>query len=35
LAAYIQEHNKKYSDLLKEKFNSEDQLKEQFEKEKA
>ena len=35
LAAYIQEHNKKYSGLLKEKLDSEDQLKDQFEKEKA
>ena len=35
LAAYIQEHNKKYNELLKEKLNSEDALKAQFEKEKA
>ena len=34
LAAYIQEHNKKYTELLKEKLNSEDALKAQFEKEK-
>ena len=35
LAAYIQEHNKKYNELLKEKLNSEDQLKAQYEKDKA
>ena len=27
LAAYIQEHNKKYNELLKDKLNSEDALK--------
>jgi hypothetical protein len=27
LAAYVQEHNKKYNELLKDKFNSEDALK--------
>ncbi len=27
LAAYIQEHNRKYNELLKEKLNSEDALK--------
>lgn len=27
LSAYVQEHNKKYNELLKEKFNSEDSLK--------
>lgn len=27
LAAYIQEHNRKYSELLKDKLNSEDALK--------
>lgn len=27
LQAYIQEHNKKYNELLKEKLNSEDALK--------
>lgn len=27
LAAYIQEHNKKYNELLKDKLNMEDQLK--------
>lgn len=31
LAAYIQEHNRKYNDLLKEKLNSEDALKAQAE----
>lgn len=35
LQAYIQEHNKKYNELLKEKLNSEDALKAQFESEKA
>ena len=35
LAAYIQEHNKKYNELLKEKLNSEDSLRTQAEKEKA
>lgn len=31
LAAYIQEHNKKYNELLKDKLNMEDQLKAQAE----
>ena len=35
LAAYIQEHNRKYSELLKDKLNSEDALKALFEAEKA
>ncbi len=35
LAAYIQEHNKKYNELLKEKLNMEDSLKAQHEAEKA
>lgn len=35
LAAHVQEHNKKYSDLLQAKLDSEDQLKEQAEKDKA
>lgn len=35
LGAYIQEHNKKYNELLKEKLNSEDALKAAFDKEKA
>lgn len=35
LAAYIQEHNKKYNELLKDKLNMEDQLKQQFEAEKS
>lgn len=34
LAAHVQEHNKKYNDLLKAKLDSEDKLKEQAEKEK-
>lgn len=35
LATHVQEHNRKYSDLLQAKMDSEDQLKDQFEKEKA
>lgn len=35
LAAHVQEHNKKYSDLLQAKLDSEDQLKEQAERDKA
>ena len=35
LGAYIQEHNKKYNELLKDKLNMEDQMKAQFEAEKA
>lgn len=35
LAAYIQEHNKKYNELLKEKLNSEDALSAKAEAEKA
>lgn len=34
LAAHVQEHNKKYNELLTEKLNSEDALKAQFEIEK-
>jgi hypothetical protein len=34
LAAYIQEHNRKYNELLKDKLNSEDALKAQFEADK-
>ena len=34
MAAFVQESNKKYSDLLLEKLNSEDALKAQFENEK-
>jgi len=35
LANHIQEHNRKYNELLKDKLNMEDQLKAQFEAEKA
>ena len=35
LAAYIQEHNKKYNELLKEKLNSEDALKAQYDTDKV
>ena len=35
LAAYIQEHNRKYNDLLKDKLNSEDALKAQAEADRA
>ena len=35
LASYVQEHNKKYNELLKDKLNMEDQLKAQAEAEKA
>ncbi len=35
LANHVQESNKKYNELLKEKFNMEDQLKAQAEAEKA
>lgn len=35
IAAYVQEHNKKYNELLKEKLNSEDALQAKFEAEKA
>ena len=34
LAAHVQEHNKKYNELLTEKLNSEDALKAQFEADK-
>lgn len=34
LAAHVQEHNKKYNELLTEKLNSEDALKAQAEAEK-
>lgn len=34
LAAHVQEHNRKYSELLQAKMDSEDQLKEQNEKDK-
>jgi hypothetical protein len=35
LAAYVQEQNKKYNELLKDKLNSEDALRAQAEAEKA
>jgi len=35
LAAYIQEHNKKYNELLKEKLNSEDAMTAKFEADKV
>ena len=35
LAQYVQEHNRKYNELLKDKLNSEDALKAQAEAEKA
>lgn len=35
LASYVQEHNRKYNELLKDKLNSEDALKAQAEAEKA
>lgn len=35
IAAHVQEHNKKYNDLLTEKLNSEDALKAKSEAEKA
>ena len=35
LASYVQEHNKKYNDLLTEKLKSEDALKAKSEAEKA
>ena len=35
LATHIQEHNKKYNELLKAKLDSEDALKAQFEADKA
>ena len=34
IATHVQEHNKKYNDLLTDKLNSEDQLKAQAEAEK-
>lgn len=34
LAAHVQEHNKKYNQLLQEKLDSEDQLKEQAAKDR-
>ena len=34
LAAHVQEHNKKYNQLLQDKLDSEDALKSQFDKEK-
>lgn len=34
LAAHVQEHNRKYNQLLQDKMDSEDALKEQSEKEK-
>lgn len=34
LTAYVQEHNKKYNELLKDKLNSEDALKAQAEADK-
>ena len=35
IASYVQEHNKKYNELLKDKLNSEDALRAQFEADKA
>lgn len=35
IASHVQEHNKKYNDLLTEKLNSEDALKAKAEAEKA
>ncbi len=35
LGNHIQEHNRKYNELLKDKLNMEDQMKAQFEAEKA
>ena len=35
LAAYVQEHNKKYNELLKDKLNSEDALRAQAESDRA
>ena len=34
IATHVQEHNKKYNDLLTEKLNSEDALRQQAEQEK-
>ena len=34
MAAHVQEHNRKYNDLLQQKMDSEDALKQQAEKER-